>query len=122
MMPIEMPLDRELLEENAELGLDDLHELIELYLAQADELMGGLRTAVKAGAAKDVDELAHKLAGSSAVVGVKAMIEPLRTLEKEARAGVLTNSDQLLAETTERLDLCRRLLNEYMAEKGWRDP
>jgi HPt (histidine-containing phosphotransfer) domain-containing protein len=122
MMPIEMPLDKELLEENASLGLEDLHELIELYLAQADDIMGELRTAVQTGAANEVDELAHKLAGSSAVVGVQAMVEPLRMLEKQAHAGILANSNRLLDETAERLDLCRRLLNEYMAEKGWRDP
>ena len=118
MMPIDLTLDRELLDENAEFGLDDLNELIELYLAQADEIMGELRTAVQTGAAKDVDHLAHKLAGSSAVCGVAAMIEPLRSLEKLGHEGKLAGSDQLLAEATERLELCRRLLAEYLAEKS----
>ena len=118
MPPIETPLDRELLDESAEYGLDDLQELIELYLEQADQLMGGLRTAVQTGAAKQVDELAHKLAGSSAVVGVKAMIQPLRALEKLGREGQLAGSEQLLTDAAARLELCRRLLAEYLAEKG----
>jgi HPt (histidine-containing phosphotransfer) domain-containing protein len=117
MMPIEMPIDRELLDESAEYGLDDLQELIDLYMEQADELIGGLRTAVRNGAAKDVDQLAHKLAGASAVVGANAMVGPLRTLEKQGRDGQLAGSEQLLAEITERLDLCQRLLNEFLSEK-----
>jgi HPt (histidine-containing phosphotransfer) domain-containing protein len=117
MTPVETPLDRELLDESAEYGLDDLQELIELYFDQADEIMGQLQTAVQTGAAKDIDQLAHKLAGSSAVVGVKAVIQPLRTLEKQGHEGQLAGSEQLLADATERLELCRRLLAEYMTEK-----
>jgi HPt (histidine-containing phosphotransfer) domain-containing protein len=120
MAPVEAPLDRALLDENAEFGLDDLHELIDLYLAQADEIMGELRTAVRTGAAENVDNLAHKLAGSSAVCGVAAMVEPLRALEKLGREDELADADQILAEATERLALCRRLLAEYLAEKSYR--
>jgi HPt (histidine-containing phosphotransfer) domain-containing protein len=120
MPPVEAPLDRALLDESAEFGLDDLRELIDLYLAQADEIMGELGTAVKTGGASDVDELAHKLAGSSAVCGVAAMVEPLRTLEKLGREDDLAGADQILAEATARLALCRRLLADYLAEKSCR--
>jgi HPt (histidine-containing phosphotransfer) domain-containing protein len=118
MLPVESPLDREVLDETAEFGLDDLQETIAMYLKQADEIMGGLRTAVQTGAANNVNELAHKLAGSSAVCGVAAMVQPLRALEQHGREGRLSGSDKLLAETTERLELCRRLLADYLAEKG----
>jgi HPt (histidine-containing phosphotransfer) domain-containing protein len=118
MMPIDTLLDRELLDESAECGLDDLHELIDMYFEQADEIIGELRTAVDTAAAKDVDQLAHKLAGSSAVCGLSAMMEPLRSLERLGRQGQLAGSDKLLADATERLELCRRLLAEYFAEKG----
>jgi histidine phosphotransfer protein HptB len=117
MTPVEMPLDRELLDENAEFGLNDLRELIDLYLDQADEIMGELRTAVQAGETKSIDQLAHKLAGSSAVVGAQAVVKPLRSLENLARQGEVVGSDQLLADATEQLELCRRLLTEFLAEK-----
>jgi HPt (histidine-containing phosphotransfer) domain-containing protein len=117
MRTAEAPLDRELLDENAEYGLNELHELIDMYFAQADEIMGELRTAVAAGAAKDIDQLAHKLAGSSAVCGITGIIGPLRTLEKQARQEELTGTDRLLAEAMEKLELCRRLVGEYLAEK-----
>jgi HPt (histidine-containing phosphotransfer) domain-containing protein len=118
MMPSDLMLDRELLDENAECGLDDLHELIELYMEQAIDIIGELRIAVHTGAAKDVDHLAHKLAGSSAVCGLTAMVEPLRALEKLGHEGQLAGSAQLLDQATERLELSRRLLAEYLAEKA----
>jgi HPt (histidine-containing phosphotransfer) domain-containing protein len=117
MPTTELPLNRALLDENAEFGLSELHDLLEMYLAQADEILGELRTAVASGATRDVDQLAHKLAGSSAVCGVTAIIGPLRALEKQASQDELSGADQLLAEADEKLELCRRLLGEYLAEK-----
>ena len=48
------------------------------------------------------------------------MVQPLRALEQRGREGRLAGSDELLAQTTERLELCRRLLAEYLAEKSGR--
>ena len=117
MMPDEPPLDLEILDENAEIGVEGLRELIDMYLMQADEVMRDLRAAVRNGAASDVEHLAHKLTGSSAVCGVNVMLPPLRALEQRGREGRLSDSDQLLAQMTERLELSRRLLTEYLAEK-----
>jgi HPt (histidine-containing phosphotransfer) domain-containing protein len=113
----ELPLDIELLDENAEIGMDGLRELLDMYLVQADELMNDLQTAIASGSAKDVDHLAHKLAGSSAVCGVKVMETPLRDLEKKGRSGNLEGADELLNQIADRLELSRRLLAEYLAGK-----
>jgi len=113
----ESPLDIALLDENVEIGIDGLRELLDMYLVQADEIMEGLRMAIDGGSAKDVDYLAHKLAGSSAVCGVKCMVSPLRDLEKRGRAGDLEGADELFNQITEQLDLSRRLLAEYLAGK-----
>ena len=117
MAPDEPLLDMELLDENAEMGLDGLRELIDLYLAQAGQTLGELRTAVAAGAANDVGQLAHKLAGSSAVCGVVAVTSSLREIERCGCEGRLSEIDPLLVETEQRLELCRRLLADYLAEK-----
>jgi HPt (histidine-containing phosphotransfer) domain-containing protein len=111
-------LDRSLLDENAAYGIDDFHELIDMYLTQADETMVGLQKAVGAGEAGEVQALAHKLAGSSAVCGVTGMIEPLRTLEDRGRQCQLAGADQILTTTIERLASCRRLLDEYLQDKA----
>jgi len=110
-------LDVELLDENAAIGVDGLRELIDLYLAKADELLHDLQAAIEAGAAEDVKRLAHRLAGSSVVCGVTAMVQPLRALEQRGREGQLFDADQLLAQAVQRLEVCRRLLAEYLAEK-----
>ena len=117
MAPDESPLDLEILDENAEIGVEGLRELIDMYLAQADEILANLQVAIQTGAASDVENLAHKLAGSSAVCGVNVMVPPLQTLAQQGREGRLSDADQLLAQMTERLELSRRLLAEYLAEK-----
>ena len=111
-------LDVELLDENAAIGVDGLRELIDLYLAKADELLNDMQAAIEVGAAEDVKRLAHRLVGSSVVCGVTAMVEPLRALEQRGRDGQLSDADQLLAQTVRRLEMCRRLLAEYLAEKS----
>ena len=114
----ESPLDVELLDENAAIGVDGLRELIDLYLTKADAILTDMQAAIDVGAAEDVKRLAHKLAGSSAVCGVTAMVQPLLALEQRGRQRQLSDADQLLAQMTERLELSRRLLAEYLAEKG----
>ena len=111
-------LDMELLDESAAIGVDGLRGLIDMYLTQADEVLKELQAAIEVGAAEDVKRLAHRLAGSSAVCGVTAMIQPLRALEQRGREGQLSDADQLLAQTVQRLEVCRRLLAEYLAEKS----
>jgi HPt (histidine-containing phosphotransfer) domain-containing protein len=118
MAPDVLPLDLEILDENAEIGVEGLRELIDMYLAQADEVMRDLQAAIQTGAASDVENLAHKLAGSSAVCGVNVMVPPLRALERRGREGRLSDADQLVAQIAEGLELSRRLLTEYLAEKA----
>jgi HPt (histidine-containing phosphotransfer) domain-containing protein len=110
-------LDMELLNEMAAIRGDGLRGLIDMYLTQADELLKDMQSAIEVGAAEDVKRLAHKLAGSSLVCGVTAMVQPLRALEQQGREGQLSDADQLLAQTVQRLEVCRRLLAEYLAEK-----
>jgi HPt (histidine-containing phosphotransfer) domain-containing protein len=117
MTPDVSPLDLKILDENAEIGMEWLRELIDMYLTQADETLKDLHTAIRTGTAGDVECLAHKLAGSSAVCGANAMIPPLQALVQRGREGRLAGADQLLAQMTERLELSRRLLAEYLAEK-----
>ena len=111
-------LDTELLDEMAVIKGEGLRGLIDMYLTKADELCKDLQAAIEAGAADEVRRLAHRFAGSSAVCGVTAMVQPLRALEQRGREGKLSDADQLLAQMTERLELSRRLLAEYLAEKG----
>ena len=69
-----------------------LQELVDLYFAQARDLMNGLRAAINSGSAKDVDHFAHKLVGASLACGMSAMVLPLRELEKRGKEGQLERS------------------------------
>lgn len=112
----ESPLDRETLDSIAEGDPDGARELVELFLEQAEKTMRDLHGAIEAGAAGDVNHLAHKLAGSSAACGATGMMPPLHALEQRGREGVLSDAGNLLAQIEQRLESTRRLLAEYLDE------
>jgi HPt (histidine-containing phosphotransfer) domain-containing protein len=114
----EMLLDREVLDETAELGMDALQELLDMYLTQADEIIGALEAAIRAEESGNVVDLAHKLIGSSVVCGVTAMVPPLRALEQQGRMDQLADANQVLNQVSERLRLSRHLLAEYVAKRA----
>ncbi len=82
-------VDLERLEAAANEDPKVLQELVELYFAQATDLMNGLHGAINSGSAKDVDHFAHKLVGASLACGMSAMVLPLRELEKRGKEGHL---------------------------------
>lgn len=112
------PLDVDLLDEGFDVDAEGTRELIDMYLAQADETLAGLRQAIEAGEADGVRQLAHRLAGSSAVCGVSGMIGPLRALEQQGRACELSEAGSLMTVIVERLQSCRALLVQYLAAKS----
>jgi HPt (histidine-containing phosphotransfer) domain-containing protein len=112
-------LNLEILDETAELGMDSLHELLDMYFEQAEEIIGQIQEAIKADAAIQVEDLAHKLVGSSVVCGLTGMVTPLRALEQRGRENLLTDADQLVTEANKRLKVSRQLLGEYLAKKSW---
>jgi PAS domain S-box-containing protein len=93
-----------------------LQELVDLYFAQAKDLMNGLRGAITAGSAKDVDHFAHKLVGASLACGMSAMVLPLRELERQGKEGRLTNAEALFAQTNRHLELTRSKVGNYVRE------
>jgi HPt (histidine-containing phosphotransfer) domain-containing protein len=114
-------LDLALLDEAADFGIDDLRQLIDAFLAQADEIMILLRSAIDAGDAQTTEHLAHKLAGSSGVCGAVAVMQSLRALEQSTRKGCLSEADPLLQSVAEQLESSRRLLDEYLDSYSKRD-
>ncbi len=111
-------LDIALLDESFDFDADGTRELIDMYLVQAKEILADLRAAIQASQPDSVSQLAHKLTGSSVVCGVTAMVGPLRMLEMRGRVGELSDADPLVATAAERLESCRRLLDEYLATKS----
>ena len=93
-------------------------EMIDLYLNQADDLMGKLDAAVKASVPKDVEQIAHKLCGASSTCGMTAIVAPLKELERQGREGTLTTHVEVYAQAVDALVRIKRFLNEQTPGGG----
>lgn len=109
-------LDEESLRDIAEGDPEGTIELIQLYLDQAEETMRDLQTAIDAGEAEPVNQLAHRLAGASATCGATAMVGPLREMERRGRENQLADADELLDHIHGQLETSRRDLENYIQE------
>jgi PAS domain S-box-containing protein len=109
-------VDLERLEAAANEDPKILQELVELYFAQATDLMNGLRGAINSGSAKDVDHFAHKLVGASLACGMSAMVLPLRELEKRGKEGRLDDAEALFDQASRHLEMTRNKLGTYVQE------
>jgi PAS domain S-box-containing protein len=93
-----------------------LRELVDLYFAQAKDLMNGLRAAINSGSAKDVDHFAHKLVGASLACGMSAMVLPLRELEIRGKEGRLGDAEALFERASRHLELTRDRVGTYVRQ------
>jgi len=93
-----------------------VQELVDLYFAQATDLMNGLHAAINSGSAKDVDHFAHKLVGASLACGMSAMVRPLRELEKRGKEGNLDNAEALFDRASRHLELTRNKVGTYIRQ------
>lgn len=93
-----------------------LQELVELYFAQASDLMNGLHGAINSGSAKDVNHFAHKLVGASLACGMSAMVLPLRELERRGKEGRLGDAEALFDQASRHLEMTRHKVGSYVQE------
>jgi len=77
---------------------ESLRELVDLYLKQTTEQITQLETAVRANQPEQVRHVAHSCAGASATLGMARLVPLLRELERQGKAGQLTNAEQLCAD------------------------
>jgi CheY-like chemotaxis protein len=97
--PSEEPaVDMKRLMEFAEGDMDNLRELVSLYLQQTAQQLNQIRTALAAGNAAEVRRIAHSCAGASATCGMRRITPLLRQMEARAEAGDLSALPQLLAQ------------------------
>jgi PAS domain S-box-containing protein len=109
-------VDLEALEAAANEDPKMLQELVDLYFAQASDLMNGLRGAINSGSAKDVDHFAHKLVGASLACGMSAMVLPLRELERRGKEGILRDADAIFEQASRHLEMTRNKVGSYVRE------
>ncbi|HUA39634.1 MAG TPA: response regulator, partial [Candidatus Sulfopaludibacter sp.] len=92
--PVEMDRLMDLGGGNAE----SLRELVELYFKQTTGQLAQLETAVQLNKTEEVRQVAHSCAGASATLGMRQLVPVLRELERQGKAGQLTNAQQLCAD------------------------
>jgi response regulator RpfG family c-di-GMP phosphodiesterase len=110
-------LDVERLEAAANDDPKVVEELVDLYFAQASDLMNGLRAAINSGSARDVDHFAHKLVGASLACGMSAMVLPLRELETRGKDGKLGDAEALYDRASRHLELTRNKVGTYIRQQ-----
>jgi len=112
----ETPVDLTLLREMVGDDPEDLRLVVKLYLSEAERLMASLRTAIAAGSAREVESLAHKLGGSSAMCGMTAIVGPLLEMEKSGKAGRRPEEEQLLREAVRQGERIRAYLTVHLPQ------
>jgi two-component system sensor histidine kinase/response regulator len=85
------------------------------YLEQADEALSHLLLAIERRDARGVQELSHKLGGSSASCGMVAIVPVLARLERFGATSQLATARTLHAEALFELGRIRRFLIRYLA-------
>jgi HPt (histidine-containing phosphotransfer) domain-containing protein len=88
-------LDRDAIDRLLEITGGDagfVDELIDTYLEDAETQLAALREAARAGDVASMERPAHSLKSSSATVGAMALAELCRSLEADARTGVVDDA------------------------------
>ena len=79
-------------------GEEAVRDLVGFYIPYVVERLDALRSAVRAGAAAQVEVIAHELGGSVAAAGVTDIVGPLLALEQMAHEGRLGMAAAVLAD------------------------
>ncbi len=112
------PVEMSRLLEFSDGNMDNLRELVTLYLRQTAEQIEQLNAAVQANDAAAVRRLAHSCAGASATCGVANLVMLLRDLERQGFEKRLTNAAEVAQATTKEFARVRQFLDAYMANRG----
>jgi two-component system, sensor histidine kinase and response regulator len=112
--PIEFPVEIQRFREVSDRSFEQLRELIELYLVQANDLIQNLRAAIQVGKAESVERLAHELVGASENCGMTAMVPTLRDLERTGRTRNLSGAENLCTVVSNQLNEIKQFLTGYL--------
>ena len=86
-------------------------DITDQYLAQAEQILVEIEAAIEDEDQVRVSQLAHKLAGSSAMCGMEAILASLESLES-LQPYVNSEALELLRTATQQLERIRHTLNQ----------
>jgi CheY-like chemotaxis protein/HPt (histidine-containing phosphotransfer) domain-containing protein len=111
----EPPVDMPRLLDFSDGSMENLRDLVSLYLKQTASQLEQLSAAVQAGNAPEVRRVAHSCAGASATCGMHVLAPLLRRMEHLADAGDLSDTPRLCAEVEREFLRVREFLLAYLA-------
>jgi len=109
------PVDMERLLDFTDGNVDNLRELVTLYVNQTETQLNQLGAAVKASDAQEVRRLAHSCAGASATCGMRRIVPLLRELEHQGMEEKLANATELWRAAETEFGSIRAFLEAYLA-------
>jgi CheY-like chemotaxis protein len=98
--------------------VESLRELVDLYFKQTEGQLAQLEAAVRGNQGEEVRQVAHSCAGASATLGIKRLVPLLRELERQGKAGQLTNAEQLCADAAREFRRTQDFLAKHPALTG----
>ena len=108
------PIDHELIAPLRDLGSDDFHELIRLFLAEAGSRVARLRAIRDQGDAGMLAGVAHTLRGTSSAFGATRLGELCASIEEASPADTEISISQLVDDVTREFDRVRATLTEEL--------
>ena len=110
------PVEMERLLDFSDGSVENLRELVTLYVKQTTEQLEQLTAAAQAGAAAEVRRLAHSCAGASATCGMVRIAPLLRELERQAEEKKLVNALELCNQANREFERIREFLDAHLAK------
>ena len=98
--------------------MENLRELVTLYVKQTAEQLEQLAAAAQAGSASEVRRLAHSCAGASSTCGMVRIVPLLRELERQGEEKRLVNAPELCRQSLREFARIREFLEEYLARQS----
>ena len=91
-------MEIERLADNLGLDVEDMDELLDLYVETTSSDLEGLRAAISAGDAEEVDRKAHSIKGASGNLGLSEIYELATKIDDRARQNTLSGLDSMVQE------------------------
>ena len=110
----EPPEDMERMLDFADGDMNNLQELVDLYVKQTGGQLEQLEAAVVAQNASEVRRLAHSCAGASATCGMAKLVVFLRDMEKKGFEQKLAGTPELCAQAIKEFECIRDFLAAYL--------
>jgi CheY-like chemotaxis protein len=112
------PVEMERLLDFSDGSVENLRELVTLYVTQTTEQLEQLTAAAQANSVAEVRRLAHSCAGASSTCGMVRIVPLLRELERQGEEKQLVNAVELCRQANLEFDRIREFLDAHLAKNS----